>query len=328
MVGSVPLGRRYGFAADHIRSLQLVTADGEIREVDAGNDPDLFWAIRGGKGNFGIVTALEFSLMPVARLYGGGIFFPIADAPALLRRWRDWSANLPEESSTSIALLQLPPDPALPDPLRGQRVLHLRFIHLGTADEGAAVLAPMRAVAAVAAGRRRRDPICGNRLRTHGSSQPDAVSRNEGSTLRELPDASDRRPAGAGGRRRRDAAGDGRDPAARRRAGQAAAVPNAVTGRDAAFTFFAVGVLAGPGADMVPGALQALMDAAAPWTAGSLLNFQGAATPAAGRCAVERRRPRPTARRQEPVRPGRPVPAHPDHRLSRSIRRRNVRWRE
>ena len=277
--GLGPMGRRYGFAADHIRSLQLVTAAGEIRKVDAESDPELFWAIRGGKGNFGIVTALEFSLMPVARLYGGGIFFPIADAPALLRRWRDWSASLPEESSTSIALLQLPPDPALPDPLRGQRVLHLRFTHLGTAVEGAAVLAPMRALAASLLDGVGEIPYAAIDS-VHMDPVSPMPSSERGVTLRELPDGAIDALLGQVG-------GDVATPLVmveiRQLGGALArppAVPNAVTGRDAAFTFFAVGVLAGPGADMVPGALQALMDAAARWTTGSLLNFQGAVTPA------------------------------------------------
>jgi FAD/FMN-containing dehydrogenase len=73
---SPTLGRSHGYAADHVRSLDVVTADGELRHVDAESDPELFWALRGGKGNFGAVTALEFALFPVSRLYGGGIYFP------------------------------------------------------------------------------------------------------------------------------------------------------------------------------------------------------------------------------------------------------------
>jgi FAD/FMN-containing dehydrogenase len=277
--GLGPLGRRYGFAADHIRSLQLVTAYGEIREVTAGNDPDLFWAIRGGKGNFGIVTALEFSLVPVARLYGGGIFFPVAAAPDVLTRWREWSTNLSEESSTSVALLQLPPDPALPEPLRGQRVVHLRFVHLGSADEGAAVLAPMRAVAAALL-----DGVSEIPYAAIDSVHMDPVvpmpSLERGVALRELPlEAIDAVLAQVGA--------DVMTPLVvveiRQLGGALArqpAVPNAVAGRDSAFTLFAVGVLAGPVADLVPDALQSLMDTAQPWSSGSLLNFQGPAAPA------------------------------------------------
>ncbi len=73
---SPTLGRAHGYAADHVRSLDVVTADGELRHVDAASEPELFWALRGGKGNFAVVTALEFDLFPVSRLYGGGIYFP------------------------------------------------------------------------------------------------------------------------------------------------------------------------------------------------------------------------------------------------------------
>jgi len=73
---SPTLGRSYGYAADHVRSFDVVTADGELRHVNAQSEPDLFWALRGGKGNFAVVIALKFDLFPVSRLYAGGIYFP------------------------------------------------------------------------------------------------------------------------------------------------------------------------------------------------------------------------------------------------------------
>jgi FAD/FMN-containing dehydrogenase len=75
------------YAADHVHSLDVVTADGELRHVDAESEPELFWALRGGKGNFGVVTALEFALFPVPRLYGGGIYFPGERMADVLRAW-------------------------------------------------------------------------------------------------------------------------------------------------------------------------------------------------------------------------------------------------
>ena len=78
---SPTLGRSHGYAADHVRSLDVVTADGELRHVDAESEPDLFWALRGGKGNFAVVTALEFDLFPVSRLYGGGSTSPVSGRP-------------------------------------------------------------------------------------------------------------------------------------------------------------------------------------------------------------------------------------------------------
>ncbi|NJC73927.1 FAD-binding oxidoreductase [Planosporangium thailandense] len=128
------LARRYGYAADHVRGLRIVTADGQLRDVDADEHPDLFWAVRGGKGNFGIVTSIEIDLVPVATLYAGGIFYPGAVAADVLHAYRAWTSSLPDETTTSVAILRLPPLPELPEPLRGQTVVHLRFIHAGDAD--------------------------------------------------------------------------------------------------------------------------------------------------------------------------------------------------
>src|SRR6185436_13831669 len=93
---SPTLGRSFGYAADHVRSLDVVTADGELRYVDAESDPELFWALRGGKGNFAVVTALEFDLFPVPRLYGGSIYFPGKRAADVLRAWTAWLPGTPE----------------------------------------------------------------------------------------------------------------------------------------------------------------------------------------------------------------------------------------
>ncbi|MFG2038051.1 FAD-binding oxidoreductase [Dactylosporangium sp. NPDC048998] len=145
--GAGPLGRKYGFAADHVRSIEIVTADGALRTIDADHEADLFWAVRGGKGNFGIATAIEFDLFEVAGLFGGGIYFPGSHAAEVLHAYRAWTAGLPEEMSTSVALLRLPPLPELPEPLRGAFVAHLRVAYLGTPEDGDAMLAPMRAAA-------------------------------------------------------------------------------------------------------------------------------------------------------------------------------------
>ncbi|GAB7044278.1 MULTISPECIES: FAD-binding oxidoreductase [Catenuloplanes] len=143
---SPTLGRRHGYGADTIRSVEIVTADGSARRVTADSDPDLFFAVRGGKGNFGVVTAVEIALFPVARFYGGAVFASGADAPALLHAWRTWAPALPESATTSVAVQRLPPDPALPAPLRGAFVVALRFAYVGDPAEGEALFAPMRAV--------------------------------------------------------------------------------------------------------------------------------------------------------------------------------------
>jgi FAD/FMN-containing dehydrogenase len=144
---SPTLGRSQGYAADHVRSLEVVTADSELRHVDAQSEPDLFWALRGGKGNFGVVTALEFDLFPVPRLYGGGIYFPGERMADVLRAWAAWHPGTPETMVSSFAVLRQPPVPEVPEPLRGAFVVSLRFAYNGTAEDGERMIAPLRAVA-------------------------------------------------------------------------------------------------------------------------------------------------------------------------------------
>ncbi|MEH2513230.1 UDP-N-acetylenolpyruvoylglucosamine reductase [Nitrobacteraceae bacterium AZCC 1564] len=141
------LGRTHGYASDHIQAIEIVTADGELRQVTASSEPDLFWALRGGKSNFGVVTALEFTLFPIRRFYGGGLFFAGEHAGQVLHCWREWVVNLPTEMSSSIAFLRLPPRPEMPELLRARFVMHVRFSSLRSREEADGVLAPMRAIA-------------------------------------------------------------------------------------------------------------------------------------------------------------------------------------
>jgi FAD/FMN-containing dehydrogenase len=141
------LGRRYGYAADHVCAFEIVTPDGELLQVTAEAEPDLFWAVRGGKGNFGVVTALEFKLFPVTDLYGGGLAFAGEDAAKVLHFWRDWVVDLPEEMSSSIAFLRLPSLPTVPGPLRERFVVDVRFFALRPREAAERALAPVRAIA-------------------------------------------------------------------------------------------------------------------------------------------------------------------------------------
>ncbi|MEO9014455.1 MAG: FAD-binding oxidoreductase, partial [Terrimesophilobacter sp.] len=145
--GMGPMGRTFGFAADYVRRIQIVVADGTVLEVDADHQPELFWALRGGKCNIGIVTELEFGLMPVSEYYGGGIFYPGVAAATVLHKFRSWALALPEQATTSIALLRLPDLPDVPEPLRGRLSVHLRFVYVGDEEQGSALIAPMREVA-------------------------------------------------------------------------------------------------------------------------------------------------------------------------------------
>ncbi len=141
------LGRTLGWAAEYISALDVVTADGQARKVTADSDPELFFALRGTKGNFGIVTAVETEVFPVTHIYGGGLWFAGDDIAAVLHAWREWTAGIPDEMSTSVAVQRLPPDPALPEPLRGAFVVHVRIQYNGAALLGEKLLAPLRAAA-------------------------------------------------------------------------------------------------------------------------------------------------------------------------------------
>jgi FAD/FMN-containing dehydrogenase len=144
---SVTMSRARGWASDHVRSLDVVTADGELRHVSADSGADLFWALRGGKSNFGVVTAMEFALFPVTRLYAGGLFYSGAHTAAVLRAFRELTARAPDELTSSVALVRMPNRPDIPTFMRGTLSVNLRFSYLGGAAEGRELAAPLRAAA-------------------------------------------------------------------------------------------------------------------------------------------------------------------------------------
>ncbi|WP_405694846.1 FAD-binding oxidoreductase [Streptomyces sp. NBC_01185] len=140
------LAREFGYAADHVRSLDVVTADGVLRHVAPDAEPDLFWGLRGGGHRLGVVTGLEIGLVPVARLYGGSLAFDGGAAPEVLRRWLEWTRTVPETCTSSVAALRYPDMPQLPEALRGRYVVSVRVAYTGTAADGEALVAPLRTV--------------------------------------------------------------------------------------------------------------------------------------------------------------------------------------
>ena len=136
------LQRKYGLACDNLRAAQLVTADGEIVEAD----DDLLWGLRGGGGNFGIVTRFEFDLHPVSTVFGGLLMFPLERGAEVLRAFRDWAAGAPDEFSMMAAINTAPPEPFVPAELLGQKVVALVGCWCGEIEEGARALAPLRAL--------------------------------------------------------------------------------------------------------------------------------------------------------------------------------------
>jgi FAD/FMN-containing dehydrogenase len=141
--GAGLLSRTYGYAADSLVRAEVVTADGELRTATADEHPDLFWALRGGGGNFGVVTELEFRLHPAERLYGGMLMYDAARAREVVDRYRDWAPEQPDELSATLTVTTLPPLPQLPEAVRGRRVLAVRALYVGDAAEGERLLAPL-----------------------------------------------------------------------------------------------------------------------------------------------------------------------------------------
>ena len=138
------LARRYGLAANSVLAAEVVTADGQLRRVDRERESELFWALRGGGGSFGVVTALEFSLYPVAELYAGDLLWPVERASEILHAWRDWVETVPRELTSVGRLLHLPPIPDIPEPLRGRSFVLVEAAYIGSEDDGRELLRPLR----------------------------------------------------------------------------------------------------------------------------------------------------------------------------------------
>lgn len=139
------LGRHFGFASQSIVAAELVTADGDLITVDADHEPDLFWGLRGSAGNLGVVTALHLRLVELDVVYGGALFYPISAARLVIEHYAQWAAEQPDEVASSVALLNFPPLPFLPEPLRGQSLVSIRLCYSGDdLGRGAAAVRDLR----------------------------------------------------------------------------------------------------------------------------------------------------------------------------------------
>lgn len=273
--GIGPLGRQYGFAADRVRRVDLVTADGQLRQVTADTEPELFWAVRGGKGNFGVVTGLEFELVPVSRLYGGGLFFPAEATADVLHAYNEWVPSTPEELTSAVLLIQFPPIPEIPELFRGKYLANVRIAYTGSVEDGERLVAPLRAIGSPIldtlgevpyseVGAIYNDPTnpmpaydSSVSLHTLDASAVDAILSQAGPDagspliyeLRQLGGAYTRPPA----------------------------IPSAIGGRDTAYALFAVGVLQPPGREQaIHQAHEQLHDTMRPWSTGrTIYNFAG-----------------------------------------------------
>ena len=141
--------RKHGFTANSVVSIDLVDATGTLVHVTRTADPDLFWAVRGGGGDFGIVVGVEIALFPAPEMYGGQLMWPVEHLVPVLRAFRDVTRTAPEGLSVWAHVLHFPPLPEFPEPIRGRSFVAMALTHLGTAAEAEQLIAPLRAAAPV-----------------------------------------------------------------------------------------------------------------------------------------------------------------------------------
>jgi FAD/FMN-containing dehydrogenase len=270
--GLGPLARSHGFSSDYLVGATVVTGRGDV--VDAG-DPahaDLLWALRGGKYGLGLVTELRLRLAVLSRLYAGSLFFDTGDIAAAFRGWLAWTADADPRVTTSAAVINFPPFDAVPPPLRGRRLLSVRFAFPGPAAEGEELAAPLRALAPVHLDALGDLPVT-DIAKIHNDPTDPAPSWAHGALLDSADDdlatawleqaatapfvAVELRHIGAATRRDVDGG-------------------SAVGGRTASYTFSAVGVDPSGFAAAMPAAAQRFDEALGPWlSAENNVNFAG-----------------------------------------------------
>jgi FAD/FMN-containing dehydrogenase len=139
------LHRAHGLACDNLRRVEIVTADGQLLRASEAENPDLFWAVRGGGGNFGVVTSFEFTAHPLGPVVPvAAVMYPMDDAGELFRAWRTWASGAPEEAMSRVALWWMPEAPQLPPAVHNQHVFLVGAIYTGPAEKGQEVLQPLR----------------------------------------------------------------------------------------------------------------------------------------------------------------------------------------
>ncbi|MBM7517035.1 FAD-binding oxidoreductase [Nocardioides nitrophenolicus] len=275
--GLSPLGRTYGWAADHVRSFEIVTGTGELVTASASSHPDLFAALLGGKHAPGVVTAAEIDMVPLHAVYGGGLFFDAADAEAVLGEWAAWSARMPDEVNTSAALLRLPDLPSVPEPLRGRCVVHVRVAIVGDESTGRALLEPIRKVARPIVDTVATLPVAAIGA-VHADPEEPMPVLEAGALLASFDLDAVRALLGAAGPQVEAPLAVVEVRRLGGRLAQPPSRPDAVAGRDAAYGLFVVSapvpeLFAGP----VPAAVGGLARALAPWASGRFQpNFVGA----------------------------------------------------
>ncbi len=268
------LGRRYGFACNRVRAIELVGADGEARRVDADNDADLFWALRGGGGGYAIVTALHLDLVPITELYAGTLILPAEVGADGIRAYRDWAATVSDDVTSVVRFLRPPPLPDVPEPIRDRPLLTIGAACIGSKEEGEKTVAPLREIGEPIMDMIEWMPTAGL-SRIHMDPEQPVPGLGHHAVIRELPDEAIDAFAGAAGP-------DSNSPlllAELRQLGGALGRPaengGALDRIDAAFVMLAVGLPMTPElGEAIDGRLDQLHDTMQPWAAdGGYFNF-------------------------------------------------------
>lgn len=265
------VARQYGYAADHVRSLDIVTGNGTVLTTDPHSQPDLFWALRGGGGNFGVVTAMEIDLFPITSLYGGRLVFDTPYIEDTMNAFATWAHNCPEEMTAALKLVHVPDLEAVPALFRGKFLAVVLIAHNGDPQEAEQLVEPLRAV-----GPRLVDALAPVPYTESGSihdepEEPHIVYGNsfmlsdlEPATVKAiLNTVGADAPASVMTEIRQLGGALARDPA----------VPNAVSHRGAAYALRVISALEDVGMDVAQPVHEQLDQALTPWTLGRSLNF-------------------------------------------------------
>ena len=143
------LSRKHGMQTNAVTALEVVTADGRLVRADREHEPDLFWALRGGGGSYGVVTGIDFEVQPLKELYAGALFFPVERAADVLHTWTGLLSSYPEELTTWASIIHFPPLPEVPEPVRGRSFIVVLVAFLGDEADGSDLLRPLRALGPV-----------------------------------------------------------------------------------------------------------------------------------------------------------------------------------
>ncbi|QEO09496.1 FAD-binding oxidoreductase [Protaetiibacter larvae] len=260
-------GRRHGLAVNAIRSVQLVTASGEIVTASHDEHAALFWAVRGGSGAFGVVTAIELELLPYPDVFAGAMFWDLARAREVVTAWRDWALTAPESVTTTLRIMHLPPLPELPPFLSGRSIVVIDGAILDGDERAAAVLAPLRKLDPEVDSFARM-PAEGL-LKVHMDPDHPSPSASAHVVLGELSDHAIERFVSACEAKGLLMMGELRQLGGA--FGVSPALPGAVSRLEGAFALYALGAVPAPEL-LVPAtaAARGVVDAVAPWRTGSV----------------------------------------------------------